>query len=86
MKRNAKNKKLKKSGEIPLDYKLKIEMELSKKGYIYGTARELSSCLRIPLRFIYMLINGNKGFISDKIRSGGCTYYFIRKRSSKARL
>lgn len=86
MKKMNRKKKIRKSKEIPQNYRLKIDMELSKKGYIYGTARELSECLRIPLRVIYMLINSNKNFISDKIRSGGCTYYIIRKKNLKERL
>lgn len=70
------------SGEISPKYRLKIEMELSKKGYIYGTARELSECLKIPIKVIYRIINNRKEFDSDKLRSGRCTYYIIKKISS----
>lgn len=71
-------KKLCDVNRIPDNYMLKIEMELSKKGYVYGTARELSDYLRIPLRVIYRMIK-SKEFVSDKIRSGKCTYYIIKK-------
>lgn len=64
---------------ISSEHKLKIELELSKKGYIYGTARELSECLKVPLKVIYRLIKDKKNFISDKIKSGNCTYYIIKK-------
>lgn len=71
-------KKLHDNSRIPDNYMLRMEMELSKKGYVYGTARELSDQLRIPLRVIYKMIS-SKEFVSDKIRSGKYTYYIIKK-------
>ncbi len=54
-----------------------LEDEISKRGYIYGTMKELSELLDIPCTTLYKILSKKNHFFSDKIKNGRNVYYFI---------
>lgn len=65
-------------------YKEKIRSEISRNGYIYGTIRELSECLRIPLSTLYKIMKSEE-FKTEKIKNAKNRYYFLTDQKSRSK-
>lgn len=75
-------KKIKEKERKIEKYKEKIKREISRNGYIYGTIRELSECLKIPLSTLYKIMKSEE-FKTEKIKNAKNHYYFLTDQKSK---
>lgn len=76
-------KKIKEKESKIEKYKEKIKREISRNGYIYGTIRELSECLKIPLSTLYKIMKSEE-FKTEKIKNAKNYYYFLTDQKSKS--